>query len=110
MIFHIDLVRNNSDTRYIIKKVSSLDNNFQNYKFKFSIYSNVENIISVKDRVFEKTSEKKHDIDLIINLDDKLINFNFNKYSIKSYKALDELKNSKILDYSLETSWKFIFF
>ena len=43
-------------------------------------------------------------IDLFINLDDKLINFNFNKYSIKSYKALDELKNSKILDYSLETS------
>ncbi len=104
IIFYIDIVRNNSDTRYIIKKVSSLDNNFRNYKFKFSIYSNVENIISVKDRVFEKTSEKKHDIDLFINLDDKLINFNFNKYSIKSYKALDELKNSKILDYSLETS------
>ncbi len=104
MIFHIDLVRNNSDTRYIIKKVSSLDNNFQNYKFKFSIYSNVENIISLKDRVFEKKSENKHDIDVFINLDDKLINFNFNNYSIKSYKALDELKNSKILDYSLETS------
>ena len=41
------------------KKVSSLDNNFRNYKFKFSIYSNVENIISVKDRVFEKKSALK---------------------------------------------------
>ena len=34
-----------------------------------------------------------------------LVNFNFNKYSIKSYKKLDDLNKSKILDYSLEISW-----
>ena len=43
-------------------------------------------------------------IDLFITLDQKLINFDFNKYTIKSYKKLDELNNSKMLDYSLEIS------
>ena len=45
-------------------------------------------------------------IDVFITVDQKLVNFNFNKYSIKSYKKLDDLNKSKILDYSLELSWK----
>ena len=43
-------------------------------------------------------------MDLFINIDEKLINFNFDKYGIKSFKALDEYKKSQILDYSLELS------
>ena len=42
----------------------------------------------------------------VIKSSKKLVNFNFNKYSIKSYKKLDDLNKSKILDYSLEISWK----
>ena len=55
-------------------------------------------------------TEKKHIsnsnniIELFITVDQKLINFDFNKYSIKSFKKLDELNKSKILDYSLEIS------
>jgi hypothetical protein len=30
-----------------------------------------------------------------------------NDYSLKSYKQLDLLKNSKKLDYNLDISWKF---
>ena len=45
-----------------------------------------------------------NDIDIFITVDQKLVNFNFNKYSIKSYKKLDDLNKSKILDYSLELS------
>jgi len=43
-------------------------------------------------------------IDLFITVDQKLVNFDFEKYSIKSYKKLDDLNKSKILDYSLEIS------
>ncbi len=104
LIFEIDIIKRNSDTRFIIKKVSPLEKIFNEYKLNFSIYSSVDNIIEVKEKVFESVPLKNGNLDLFINLDNKLINFNFNKYSIKSYKALDDLKNAKILDYSLEIS------
>ena len=37
-------------------------------------------------------------------IEDIFFNFDFDKYSIKSYKILDELKTAKILDYSIELS------
>ena len=43
-------------------------------------------------------------IDVFVTVDQKLVHFDFNKYSIKSYKKLDDLNKSKILDYSLELS------
>ena len=40
-----------------------------------------------------------------INIDEKLINFSSNKkYTLKSFKQLDHLKNSKKLDYNLDIS------
>ena len=46
---------------------------------------------------------------IFMNLDNKLINLNMNNdYSLKSYKQLDLLKNSKKLDYNLDISWKFL--
>ncbi len=104
LIFDIDIVRNNSDTRYIIKKISLLEKIFNDNKFKFTLYASVDNIISIKDKIFERKNDSKDKLDLFINIDQKLVNFNFDEYSIKSYKVLDELKNSKILDYSLEIS------
>ena len=61
-------------------------------------------MLKIKEDVFEKKTSKNSSLDVYINCDEKLINFDFNKYSIKSYKKLDELKNSKMLDYSLELS------
>ncbi len=104
LIFDIDLIKNNSDSRLIIKKVSLLDSVFKESKFKFSIYCSFENIIKVKDKIFEDKANKNNSLDLFINFDDKLINFDFSQYSIKSYKVLDELKRSNFLDYSLEIS------
>ena len=104
LIFQIDILRKNSDARYIVKDVVSLNHEFEKYGKKFSIYSSIENLIKVKDQVFEKQDSKKNHLDVYINIDNKLVNFNFNKYAIRSYKALDELKKSKILDYSLEIS------
>ena len=105
LIFHIDRVRNNIEDRFIIKKISSLEKIFNEYKLKFSIFSSVENLMKVKDKIFEKNNNKyKNNIELFINLEDKLINFDFNKYSIRSYKTLDELKSAKFIDYSIEIS------
>ena len=104
LIFYVDVIRNNSDTRYIIKKISSLEKVFNEQRFKFSIFSSIKNIVENKDKIFERKIVDNSSVDLFINLDNKLINFDFNKYSIKSYKALDELKRSKILDYSIEIS------
>ncbi|MDC3156655.1 DNA polymerase III subunit alpha [Pelagibacteraceae bacterium] len=104
LVFTIDIVKNNTDTRFIIKHISSLKDIFNKNRYKFNIYSNINNVIELKDKIFEKkqNSNLNNYIELFITLDQKLINFDFNNYSIKSFKKLDELNKSKILDYSLE--------
>ncbi len=106
LVFTIDIVKNNTDTRFIIRDISSLHTIFTKNKYKFNIYSNMSNIIEHKDYIFEKKQNTNinNSIELFITVDQKLINFDFNKYSIKSFKKLDELNKSKNLDYSLEIS------
>ena len=106
LVFTIDIVKNNTDSRFIIREISSLDSIFSKKRYKFNIYSNTINIIELRDNIFEKRPNINlhNNIALFITVDQKLINFDFNKYSIKSYKKLDELNKSKILDYSLEIS------
>ena len=71
-----------------------------------NIYSNIKNFDLLKNNIFEESRLHYNSVDFFITINKKLVNFNFNKYSIKSYKKLDELCKSKILDYSLEISWK----
>ncbi len=104
LIFYIDVIRNKSDNRFIIKKIQSLENIFSNYRIKFNVYSSIDNILNIKEKIFEKKIQENFNLDLFINIDNKLVNFDLNEYSIKSYKTLDELKLSKKLDYSLEIS------
>ena len=61
----------------------------------------------LKEDIFAEKESDNFDnfIDVFITVDQKLVNFDFNKYSIKSYKKLDDLNKSKILDYSLEIAW-----
>ena len=105
MIFSIDIIRNNSDERLIIKNIKSLNKMFDNFNIKFNVYASFENIINNKNKIFIKNSNSQHSIDLFINIEDKLVNFDFDKYSIKSFKVLDDLKDAKLLDYSLDISW-----
>jgi len=102
LIFHIDIVRNSTDIRYIIRDVFPLEEIFKSNSFKFSIYASIDNILKTKDKIFVKKVENNSNIDLFVNIDNKLVNFDFNQYSIRSYKALDEFKKSNLLDYSLE--------
>ena len=73
---------------------------FAKSRYKFNIYSDVNNLIELKDKIFEKKQSinANNYIELFITLDQKLINFDFNKYSIKSYKKLDEL-NPRDINY-----------
>ena len=102
LFFHIDIVRNSTDIRYIIRDVFPLEEIFKSNSFKFSIYASIDNILKTKDKIFVKKVENNSNIDLFVNIDNKLVNFDFNQYSIRSYKALDEFKKSNLLDYSLE--------
>ena len=58
----------------------------------------MSNLIELKDNIFEEKNNTNSNIfvDLFITVDQKLINFDFNKYSIKSFKKLDELNKSNI--------------
>ena len=102
LIFDIDIINNSGDYRYIIKKVSLLENKFRSKKMKFSIYSSADSLVNIKNEVFGENTKDLNNIDVFINIDDKLVSFDFSKYYIKSYKALDDLKNSKKIDYSIE--------
>ncbi len=104
LIFTIDIVKNNTDTRFIIRDIIQLEKAFTQNKYKFNIYSNLQNLFTLKDDIFEKKQNNypENIVELFITVDQKLVNFDFNKYSIKSYKKLDELNKSKTLDYSLE--------
>ena len=104
LIFTIDIIKNNTDNRFIIKNISSLKDIFTKNRYKYNIYSNIHNIFELKNNIFEKKQNTNADnyIEILITLDQKLIHFDFSKYYIKSYKKLDELNKSKILDYSLE--------
>mgnify|MGYP001329179653 FL=1 len=102
LIFDIDIINNSGDYRFIIKKVSLLENKFRSKKMKFSIYSSADSLVNIKNEVFGENTKDLNNIDVFINIDDKLVSFDFSKYNIKSYKALDDLKNSKKIDYSIE--------
>ena len=106
LIFNIDIVKSNTDTRFIIRSLDSLEKTFVKNNYKFNIYTNIKNMDELKDNIFAEKESGNFDnfIDVFITVDQKLVNFDFNKYSIKSYKKLDDLNKSKILDYSLEIS------
>ena len=99
-------MKSNTDTRFIIRSIESLEKTFFKNNYKFNIYTNFKNMDNLKDNIFVQKDSGNYDnlIDVFITVDQKLVNFDFNKYSIKSYKKLDDLNKSKILDYSLEIS------
>ena len=72
---------------------------------KIDIFIQSENLLEYKEDLFFKKTPLNCKISIFLNLDNKLINLNMNNdYSLKSYKQLDLLKNSKKLDYNLDIS------
>ncbi|MBL6674777.1 MAG: DNA polymerase III subunit alpha [Alphaproteobacteria bacterium] len=105
LIFDIDKTISNNEARYIIRSVKKLETEFNNLDKKIDIFIQSNNLLQYKEDLFEKKAPLKCKISIFLNLDNKLINLNMNNdYSLKSYKQLDLLKNSKKLDYNLDIS------
>ena len=105
LIFDVDKINNNNEARYVIRSVNKLETEFNNLDKKIDIFIQSKNLIEYKENLFQRKKTTKCKISIFLNLDDKLINLNMsNEYSLKSYKQLDLLKNSKKLDYNLDTS------
>ena len=104
-------MENSSDTIYGVlngtKEISDVikKTEFNNLDKKIDIFIQSENLLVYKEHLFLKKKPIKCKISIFLNLDNKLVNFNMNNdYSLRSYKQLDLLKNSKKLDYSLDIS------
>ncbi|MDC3178173.1 hypothetical protein OBA41_02525 [Pelagibacteraceae bacterium] len=59
IIFSVDILKNNIDTRFIIRDITSFDKVFNDKKYKLNIYTNINNLAELKDNIFE---EKKIEI------------------------------------------------
>ncbi|MBS56692.1 MAG: DNA polymerase III subunit alpha [Rickettsiales bacterium] len=102
-LFDIEAIRNNQDTRYIIKKIIDFESYFNQFNKKINIYTSLEILNETKNELLNLNNESKENIYIYTNIDNKLITLNLNqKYSLKSYTKLDSLKNSKKLDYSID--------
>jgi len=105
LIFDIDIIINNNEPRYVIRSIKKLENEFDNLEKKIDIFIQSKNLVEYKEHLFSEKKLSKCKISIFINIDNKLINFNLNDiYSVKSYKQLDLLKNSKKLDYNINIS------
>ena len=105
LIFDIDKTISNNEARYIIRSVKKLETEFNNLDKKIDIFIQSDNLLQYKEDLFHKKVPLNCKISIFLNLDNKLINLNMDSnYSLKSYKQLDLLKNSKKLDYNLDIS------
>ncbi len=105
LIFEIDIMNNNGDSRIVVRNILDLSNFFERFKKQINIYISPENLIKFKNDIFNKDGSQNQKINVFLNLENKLVNIAFEKdYDISSYKNLDILQNSKKLDYSIEIS------
>ena len=105
LIFDIDIILNNNDPKFVIRIIKKLESEFNNLEKKIDIFIEPDQLTEYKDSLFSRKHTSKSKISIFMNINNKLINFNSNsKYSLKSYKQLDLLKNSKKLDYNIDIS------
>ena len=105
LILDVDKIMNNNEARYVIRSVKKLETEVNSLDKKIDIFIQSDNLLEYKEHLFLRKRAIKCKISIFMNLDNKLINLNMNnEYSLKSYKQLDLLKNSKKLDYNLDIS------
>ena len=104
-------MENSSDTIYGVlngtKEISDVikKTEFNNLDKRIDIFIQSDNLLEYKENLFLKKKPIKCKVSIFLNIDNKLVNLNMNNdYSLKSYKLLDLLKNSKKLDYNLDIS------
>ena len=85
--------------------IKKLESEFNSLEKKIDIFIDPIQLLEYKDSLLSHGNSPKSKISIFINIDEKLVNFSSNKkYTLKSFKQLDHLKNSKKLDYNLDIS------
>ena len=79
LIFDIDKMINNNDSRLVIRNIKKLENEFNNLEKKIDIFIDPIQLIEYKDSLFAPGNSAKSQISIFINIEDKLINFSSNK-------------------------------
>jgi len=103
LLFEIEVIRNDQNNRYIIKKIIDFDSFFNQFSKTINIYVSPNNIHETKNELFIKGDKINEKLFLYTNIDNKLVTLNMNrKYSLSSYILLDNFKKSKKLDYSID--------
>tara|TARA_Y100001970_G_scaffold233177_1_gene290513 strand:+ start:5459 stop:8857 length:3399 start_codon:yes stop_codon:yes gene_type:complete len=103
LIFDVDIILNSNEKRYVVRSIKKFEIEFDSIEKKIDIFIKSQNLIELKEKLFSEKKPLKCKISLFLNINNKLINFDLNnKYSLKSYKELDLLKNSKKLDYNID--------
>jgi DNA polymerase III alpha subunit len=109
LLFNIDITREieNENLRLIVRKIEDFDKTFSNQKKIISIFVQPDFDLKFVKSLFIGDINNNNDDELYLymNKDGKLVSLNFSKkYTIKSYKYLDKLTESKKVDYSIELS------
>tara|TARA_Y100000590_G_scaffold469416_1_gene656868 strand:- start:2176 stop:5583 length:3408 start_codon:yes stop_codon:yes gene_type:complete len=103
LLFETEVIRNEQDNRYIIKKIVDFESLYNKYTKTINIYASLQILSDLENELFTTTNKSNEHIYFYANIDSKLVTLNFNqKYSLKSYILLDNLKKSKKLDYSID--------
>ena len=106
LLFNIDISRDNENLRLIIRKIEDFEKSFQNKKKIINIYmqSNLKNDL-IKSIFIKNEHNLVHNdkLFLYISKNDKLLSLDFSKnYQIKSFRYLDQLSETKKIDYSID--------
>ena len=103
LLFDIDISRKNENVRLIIRKIQEFDKLFSNQKKIINIYIQPNTNNDLIDSLFKENKNSEDKIFMFMNKGNKLISLDFSeKYNIYSYKFLDQLSDSKKIDYSIE--------
>jgi len=105
LIFDTEIIINNNEARYIIKNIKNLDYEFETSNKKINIFIPSSNLIDYQSDLLINKKDEKCKLQFFINIGEKLVRFSCDKkYSLKSYKVLNSLSQSKKLDYSIDIS------
>ena len=81
------MIRNIQDQRFIIKNIEFFSKIFDQSNKSLNIYITPDNLIKYKDSLFVNNTNLDHNIYIYLNIDHKLVNFDFKKqYSINSFQ------------------------
>ena len=103
LLFNIDISRENENLRLVIRKIEDLNKHFLQTKKIFNVYLQSKFDKNLLKSFIKKNDENNHSLFIYINKDKKLLSFDFSKkYQIFSFNHLDQLTESRKLDYSID--------